>query len=170
MSGAEVLRTERLVLRELTQDDAPFILELLNSRGFVEGIGDRGVRTLEAARAYIDDRILGSYREHGFGMWLVMAEGEDVPVGLAGLVRRDVLDHPDVGYAFLERAWGRGYAQEAAAGVLRHARGALGIGKILAIANPDNQASRRVLEKVGLRFVGVVDLPGWDGPSACFTT
>jgi len=170
VSGPDVLRTERLVLRELTQDDAPFVLELLNSPGFIAGIGDRGVRTLEAARGYIEDRILGSYRDHGFGMWLVTVEGEGEPVGLAGLVRRDVLDHPDVGYAFLERAWGRGYAQEAAAAVLRHARDDLGLATVLAIANPDNQASRRVLEKIGLKFVGVVELPGWDEPSACFTT
>ena len=170
MSGAEILRTERLVLRELTQDDAPFILELLTSRGFVEGIGDRGVRTLDAARGYIEDRIAASYREHGFGMWLATATDEAAPVGLVGLVKRDELDDVDIGYALLERAWGRGYAQEAASAVLQHARKRLGLARIVAIANPDNAASRRVLEKIGLRFVEVVQFPGWDKPSAYFTT
>jgi ribosomal-protein-alanine N-acetyltransferase len=170
VSGAEILRTERLVLREVTQDDAPFVLELLNSRGFIEGIGDRGIRTLEAARGYIDDRVVPSYRDHGYGMWLVTLGAEAAPLGLAGLVRREVLEHPDLGYAFMEATWGRGYAQEAAAGVLRHARDVLGLSTILGIANPSNRASQRVLEKVGLKFVEVVQLPGWDEPSAYFST
>ena len=170
MSGAEVLRTERLVLRELTQDDAPFILELLTSRGFVEGIGDRGVRTLDAARGYIEDRIVASYREHGFGMWLATPVNEAAPVGLVGLVKRDELEDVDIGYALLERAWGRGYAQEAASAVLQHARERLGLARIVAIANPDNATSRKVLERIGLRFVEVVQFPGWEKPSAYFTT
>jgi [ribosomal protein S5]-alanine N-acetyltransferase len=165
-----VLTTERLVLREATADDAPFVLELLNSRGFIEGIADRGVRTLDQARDYIEQRMVAQYREHGFGMWAVTPKGEAAPVGLAGLVRRDVLPHVDVGYAFLERAWGRGYAQEAAAAVLRHAGEKLGLDPVCAIVNPDNAASRRVLEKVGLRFVETIDLPGWDTPSAYYST
>jgi RimJ/RimL family protein N-acetyltransferase len=168
--GSEVLRTERLVLRHATQDDAAFVLELLNSRGFIEGIADRGVRTLEQAAGYIEGRVVGSYREHGFGMWVVTPKDEAEPVGLAGLVKRDVLEHADVGYAFLERAWGRGYAQEAAAGVLRHAREVLGIQTVVGITSPGNRASQRVLEKVGLKFTGMIDLPGWDELSAYFTT
>lgn len=170
MSGAEILRTDRLVLSEATANDAAFVLELLNSRGFIEGIADRGIRTLEEARGYVEDRLVGSYRQHGFGMWLVTPKDGGQPVGLAGLVKRDVLEHPDVGYAFLEHAWGRGYAQEAAAGVLRHAREVLGLATVAGITNPDNHASRHVLEKVGLTYVGDIDLPGWAGPSAYFTT
>ena len=165
-----VLETERLVLREATEGDAPFMLELLNSPGFIEGIADRGVRTLDEARAYIRDRVLAQYAEHGFGMWLVTPKVEAQPVGLAGLVKRDVLEHVDIGYAFLERAWGKGYAQEAAAAVLAHARSALGLPTIVAITNPDNGASQRVLEKIGLRFLEMRELPGWDEPSAYYST
>ena len=165
-----VIRTERLLLREATLEDARFMLELLNSRGFIEGIADRGVRTLEQARAYIDDRVLAAYRELGYGMWVVTPKDEAEPVGLAGLVKRDVLPHVDVGYAFLERAWGRGYAQEAAAAVLRHARERLGLETICAIVNPDNRPSRNVLEKIGLNYVETIELPGWDQPSAYYST
>jgi RimJ/RimL family protein N-acetyltransferase len=165
-----VIETERLRLREATLDDAPFMLELLNSRGFIEGIADRGVRTLEQARAYIEDRLLSQYRDHGFGMWLVIPKGETEPVGLAGLVKRDVLPHADVGYAFLEGAWGRGYATEAAAAVLDFARDRLGLATIAAITSPDNAASQQVLRKIGLTFVGMRELPGWDEPSAYFET
>ena len=165
-----VLETDRLVLREVTDADAPFMLDLQNSRGFIEGIADRGVRTLDDARAYIAERVVASYRDNGFGMWAVTPRGEAAPVGLAGLVRRDVLPHADVGYAFLEHAWGRGYAQEAAAAVLAHARGPLGMSTVVAITSPNSRASQNVLEKIGLRFVEMIDLPGWDEPSAYFST
>lgn len=165
-----ILQTERLALREAGLDDAAFILELLNAPGFVRGIGDRGVRTLDQARSYIEERMVESYRQHGFGMWVVTPRDGEAPVGLAGLVKRDVIPHVDVGYAFLERAWGKGYAREAAAGVLALAQGRLGIDPVAAIVNPDNLASRKVLEALGLRFVDVRQLPGWDQPSAYYLT
>lgn len=163
-----ILKTPRLTMREAKADDAAFILDLLNAPGFIRGIGDRGVRSLDQARDYIETRMTSSYRDHGFGMWVVTAEGEDEPAGLCGLVRREVLPHVDLGYAFLERWWGRGYAREAAAAVLAHARGALGLATVAAIVNPDNTASRRVLETIGFRFVDVRQLDGWDQPSAYY--
>jgi [ribosomal protein S5]-alanine N-acetyltransferase len=163
-----ILETPRLTMREATADDAAFILDLLNAPGFIQGIGDRGVRTLDQARDYIETRMVGSYRDHGFGMWVVTAKGEGEPAGLCGLVRRDVLPHVDLGYAFLERWWGRGYAQEAAAAVLAHAHAVLGLTTVAAIVNPDNAASRRVLEKTGFSFIDVRHLDGWDQPSAYY--
>lgn len=164
-----ILETERLVLREVTVQDAAFVLDLLNSPGFLENIGDRGVRTLDEARTYIEDRVLGSYRDHGFGMWLTAQKSDGAAVGLAGLVRRDGLDVPDVGYAFIQRAWGRGYAQEAAAAVLAHARGPMGIPKLAAITTPENFASMAVLRKIGFTFHGMITLPGAEQESSYFT-
>lgn len=168
-AGVTVLETERLVLREVEEADAPFVLELLNSPGFLENIGDRGVRTEDEARAYIVERIIGSYREHGFGMWLTLQKLDGSAVGLAGLVRREGLDTPDVGYAFAPRSWGQGYAQEAAAAVLAHAQGALGIPKLAAITTLENFASMAVLRKVGFTYQGVIQLPGIDRESTHFT-
>lgn len=167
-----ILETERLILREGTESDADvaFLLELLNSKGFIEGIADRGVRTMEQSRDYMRERLMGSYAQYGFGMWMVTPKGETPPIGLAGLVRRDILPHVDVGYAFLEHAWGKGYAEEAARGVLQYAQGPLGLGTICAIINPSNLASRRVLEKIGLRHVDTRELPGWNEPSGYFET
>jgi len=163
-----ILETARLRLRAAEAGDAAFVLELLNAPGFVQGIGDRGVRTRDEARDYIETRIVSSYRDHGFGMWVVTPKDDAEPLGLAGLVKRDVLPHVDVGYAFLERAWGKGYAQEAAAAVLAYGHGSLGLETIAAIVNPENLASRRVLEKIGLRFIDVRQLDGWDQPSAYY--
>ncbi|WP_411286534.1 GNAT family N-acetyltransferase [Phenylobacterium sp.] len=170
MSGRPILETDRLALREATESDAPFVLELLNERGFIENIADRGVRTLGQARAYIAERIVGSYEANGFGMWLTWEKDTGQPVGLAGLVRREGLDDPDIGYAFVERAWGRGLAQEAAAAVLRHACGTLGIEKLTAITTPENRASMAVLEKIGMKFARMIQLPGIEGESTYFTT
>ena len=170
MSGRPILETDRLALREATEGDAAFVLELLNERGFIENIADRGVRSLDQARAYIAERIVASYEVNGFGMWLTWEKDTSQPVGLAGLVKRDGLDDPDIGYAFVERSWGRGFAQEAAAAVLRHARETLGIEKLAAITTPGNKASMAVLEKIGMKFERLIQLPGIDGQSTYFTT
>jgi [ribosomal protein S5]-alanine N-acetyltransferase len=160
-----ILATARLTLREMTETDAGFVLELLNEPGFLANIGDRGVRTLDQARGYIRERVIASYRTHGFGMWLAQA-GE--PIGMAGLVKRDGLDIPDLGYAILERHWGQGYASEAAAGVLRHAYKGLGLDRLAAITTPDNQPSQTVLRRVGFHFEKMIQIPGNSGENACF--
>ena len=164
-----ILKTARLQLREAVDDDAPFVLALLNSDGFIANIGDRGVRTEAEATTYIAERIHGSYQAHGFGMWVIEPLEGGVPLGLAGLVKRDGLDVPDVGYAFLPHAWGQGFAQEAAAGVLGFARTALGIPRLAAITTPENEASMAVLRKIGFVYQGVIQLPGHVGESAHFT-
>lgn len=164
-----VLETDRLILREVELADAPFLLELLNTTGFIQNIGDRGVRTEAEARDYIETRIVDSYRTHGFGMWLVVQASGHRSVGLAGLVKREGLDTPDVGYAFLPNAWGLGYAQEAAAAVLRHAQTVLGIPTLAAITSPENYASMAVLRKIGFTYQGLIHLPGMERESTHFT-
>ena len=170
MSGVEVLRTERLVLRHLTEDDAPFILELLNEPGFIDNIGDRGVRDLDGARRYISEGPGASYQEHGYGLWLAALRGTGEPIGICGLVKRDGLEDADVGYAFLQRAWGKGYAQESAAAVLGYARDAIGLPRVVAITQPSNAGSIAVLQKIGMKAAGRIRLPGHTGESAYFTT
>jgi [ribosomal protein S5]-alanine N-acetyltransferase len=162
-----VLETERLVLRRVGAEDAEFVLELLNEPSFVANIGDRNVRTVAEARAYIADRVEGSYARHGFGMYVVEAKDDRAPLGLCGLVKRDSLEDVDVGYAFLPRHWGKGYAVEAASAVLRYARETLAIPRVVAITMPDNESSIRVLERIGLRYDRTIDLPDC-GPNKLF--
>jgi RimJ/RimL family protein N-acetyltransferase len=157
-------RTERLQLTPPEAADAAFVLELLNDPGWIENIGDRGVRTLDQARAYIEERFSKS-------PWFVVRTLAGEPVGLAGIVMgREGLDSPDIGYAFLARHAGQGYATEAAAVVLKHARETLGLPKVAAITSLGNTASQRVLEKIGLKYVGRVTLPSYSDESAYFTT
>ncbi len=158
------LKTARLTLTPPTEADAPFVLELLNDPGWIANIGDRGVRTLHDARAYIADRFSKS-------PWFVVRRQDGEPMGMCGIVvGREGLDSPDIGYAFLARHAGHGYATEAAEFVLAYARETMGLAKVAAITAPANTASQRVLEKIGLRFVQMINLPGVEGPSAYFTT
>jgi RimJ/RimL family protein N-acetyltransferase len=155
-----VVETERLVLRELEAADAPFMLELLNEPSYILNIADRGVRDLDGARAYLESRWRASYAQHGFGLWLVEERATGAAAGLCGLVRRDGLDDVDIGYAFLPAFWGRGYAVEAARGVVRHAREVVGLRRLVAIAVPENAPSIRVLERIGMTFERTTRLPG----------
>ena len=164
-----ILETERLTLHDLTQGDAPFILELLLSPGFLQNIGDRGVRDLDGARGYID-RAQAGYAANGFGLWRADLKATGEATGLAGLVRREGLDHPDVGYAFLEAFWGQGLASEAAAACLRHGFDVVGLQTIVAITTQANLGSIAVLKKIGMKDAGLIRVPGHVDDSAYFTT
>jgi RimJ/RimL family protein N-acetyltransferase len=159
----KVLETDRLVLRRMSVDDAEFELRLLNEPSFLRFIGDRGVRTLEDARAYILKGPVDMYERLGFGLYITELKGEGVPIGICGLVKRDFLEDVDLGFAFLPGFWGQGYASEAAAAVMEHAKGALGLKRLVAITNPDNQSSIRLLEKLGFRFDRMIRATA-DGP------
>ena len=154
---AIVIQTERLVLRRLEPDDAKFILELLNEPPFLRFIGDKGVRNLDGARAYILKGPVDSYERHGFGLYAACLR-DGTSIGICGLVKRDGLADADVGFAFLARYRSKGYAVESAAAVLMHARQALHLGRIVAITAPDNHGSIAVLGKIGLKFERTIRL------------
>jgi RimJ/RimL family protein N-acetyltransferase len=136
----------------MTGDDARFILKLLNEPSFLRYIGDKGVRTLADAVDYIQNGPVASYEPFGFGLYLVELKEGKVPIGICGLLKRETLADIDVGFAFLPAFWSKGYAFEAASGVMEYGRGVLGIGRIVAITAPENDSSIRLLEKMGLKF------------------
>ncbi len=150
-SGGIVSSTQRLRLREFTLQDAAFVIELLNEPDWLRFIGDRGVRTLDDAKCYLREGPLASYASNGFGHWVVERRADGELLGMCGLIRRPTLEHVDVGFAFLARHRGQGYATEAARATLQHGFAVLGLARIDAITTPDNTASQRVLERAGLR-------------------
>jgi RimJ/RimL family protein N-acetyltransferase len=153
-----VVETERLVLRHFTAGDAEFIARLVNEPSFLKFIGDRGVRTLDDARAYILNGPVASYERFGFGLNRVELKESGVPIGMCGLLKRDSLEDPDIGYAFLPEFWSRGYAGESAAAVLSLARQTFGLKRLLAVVNADNESSIRLLERIGFRYERMVGL------------
>lgn len=158
----EPLASARLRLRRLTEADAPFVLDLVNQPAWLRFIGDRGVRTLDDARAYILAGPLASYARHGSGLLVVETRADGAAIGLCGLVWRDWLPAPDLGFALLPRWWRQGYAHEAAAATLAHAHGDLGLGRVLAVTSPDNDASIALLGRLGFGFVRALRDPAGD--------
>ena len=153
-----ILETDRLQLRLLSIDDAEFILRLLNEPSFIKNIGDRGVRTLDDARAYILKGPIASYEKFGFGLWMVETRIEAAPIGICGLLKRDVLDDVDIGYALLPEFCSRGYALESASAVMSYASEKLGLKRVVAVTNSDNKSSIRLLEKMGFYYERMVRL------------
>jgi RimJ/RimL family protein N-acetyltransferase len=158
--AATILQTNRLLLRELVPGDTAFLIALLNSPGWLRYIGDRNVRTEEQAQAYLEDRLLRSYRENGFGLYVVQHLENGQALGMCGIIKREGLEQPDIGFAFLPEYTGQGYAFEAASAVMEYAKNTLHLSTILAIVLPENLASIRLLEKLGMRQDGPFCLPG----------
>lgn len=155
-----MIATERLLLSRLSHDDADFICELVNQPSFKRFIGDKGVRTLEDARKYLRDGPIGSYEKHGFGLFLVSLADGALPVGICGLVKRENLADPDLGFAFLAEHWSQGYAYESSVAVLEHGRNVLGLKRIIAIVDRDNGRSVQLLVRLGFTFEQMVRMPG----------
>lgn len=146
------LHTERLTIRPFTEEDAAFILELVNDADWLRFIGDKQVRNLDDARRYLRDGPLAMMARRGHALGCVERRSDGQAIGMCGLLKRDSLDDVDLGFAFLPTARGQGCAREAAAAVVEHGLRTLRLPRIVAITDPDNQASARVLEAAGLRF------------------
>ena len=177
-----MIETARLRIRELALDDAEVVIEILNDPDFIRFVADRGIRTVEAGKRYLQEGPLNSYRQHGFGLWAVELKTADkslvpdkslvfdkplVPdkplvIGMCGLLQRDFLAAPDIGFAFLPKYRGYGYAFEAAQATLNYGWQQLGMTRILAITDPQNEDSIRLLTRLGLEFSGMTTHPGSD--------
>lgn len=155
----KIIETERTIFREVTKDDAEFILDLLNQPSFIRYIGDRNVRTVSEARDYIESRFRESYKQFGFGMYAVELKETGTPVGICGFVKRDSLPDADIGFAFLPQFERKGYALESADTVMKYGREKLNLERVLAITSQDNENSGRLLEKLGFKFERLIKLP-----------
>ena len=153
-----ICETERLRIRHFTEDDAAFILRLLNEPSFIRHISDKGVRTLDDAVAYLRKGPMASVQIHGFGLSRVELKATGEAIGMCGLIQRPNFGDVDVGYAFLPEFWSQGYASEATRAVLDAAVRERGLRRVIAVVNPDNLESSRMLEKLGFRFEKMVQL------------
>jgi RimJ/RimL family protein N-acetyltransferase len=154
------IETERLVLHPFGEGDASLVLRLLNEPSFLRYIGDRGVHDLESARKYIADGPVAGYANHGHGLMRVVRRADGAEIGMCGVLKRDALPDPDIGFSFFPAYWSLGYALESARAVMEQARRSLGLGRILAITSQDNEPSIRLLGKLGFRFERLLALGG----------
>jgi RimJ/RimL family protein N-acetyltransferase len=147
-----IFETARLKLREFGLRDASFIVGLMNSPGWLQFIGDRNIRNEEDAIAYLKSGPIKSYADNGFGLWLVECKDTGTAVGMCGILKRDNLANPDIGFALLSEYAGRGYGREVAEATLSYAFETLELPAIAAITKPDNHKSIKLLEAIGLKF------------------
>ncbi len=159
----KIVETERLIIRELdSAADAEFIFALLNTPKFLQYIGDRGVRSVDQAAMFIDGRFIKSYRDHGFGLYAVIRKDDNVPAGICGFVKRDQFEFPDIGFAFLPQFERLGYGFESAAAMMRYGREKLGFSRVLAITSQENEASGKLLEKLGFSYRDLFEMSAGD--------
>ena len=156
------LSTSRLCLTELDNNDVQFVFDLFTDPDCLRFIGDRGIKNLDDANQYLQDRLINSYKVHGFGLYKVTLNNSSEPIGICGLVKRDEINPPDIGFAFLPQFRAGGYCTEAAQTILDWAQANNISSEVLAYTNPDNVASIRVLEKIGLVKQSLTTLPGQD--------
>jgi RimJ/RimL family protein N-acetyltransferase len=152
----KITETDRLTIRHLTFDDAEFIFSLVNQPPFLQFIGDKGVRNLDDARNYIRNVPMSSYEKYGFGSFCVTLTESGTPIGMSGLIKRDALDRPDIGFAILPQYWRQGYAYEAANAIVEYAKNVHHLDRISGIVNPENEASIGLLTRLGFRFERMV--------------
>ena len=164
----KILETERLLLSRLTMADAGFILELMNEPAFIENVADRGLRSEADAGRYLAEKILPNYKRFGFGFYRVTLKESEAAIGICGLVKRETLQDPDIGFSILERFCRKGYAYEAAAAVMDYGRTVLGLAHVCGVTAPHNRTSQHLLEKLGLKFQRKFHLPGYGTESLLF--
>jgi RimJ/RimL family protein N-acetyltransferase len=158
METGSRIETARLVIRPFTIDDGAFVLELVNDPAWIQHIGDRGVRSLADAREYLSKGPLASYARNGFGFNLVQLKSTGEPIGGCGLIKREMLNDVDLGFAFLSRFRGLGYAEEAARAMLENAQQVLGFDRIVAVVAPANTRSIALLQKLGFTYESSIHL------------
>lgn len=159
MSG-HLLETERLILRRFTAEDADLMLAVWNDPDFVEHVGDRGIRSLAEARDALEAGAMAMYSRLGYGPYCMTLRESGQRIGICGLFKRDNLEDPDIGFGLLPDYRRDGLAHEAALAVLQEARSALGLARVTAIVSPANEASVRLIRKLGLSYAGPIRMPG----------
>lgn len=163
-----ILETPRLTLSRLTLQDAPFIVELLNSEAWLRYIGDREIYGVEAAENYLKEKVFPGYENGGLAGWKVTEKSSGKPIGNCGFYQRDFLDYPDLGFAFLPQYIRKGFGYEAASHCLRFGQEQLGLKRCAAFTTTENVASIALLEKLGFQKSGFTNWPGDDAQMLLF--
>lgn len=159
MRQSLTLETDRLILQPVKMEDAEFILELYNSPNFIKFIGDRNLRTVEDAENYIKEKFLPHVDKHGFGSFVILRKSDNKKIGNVGIYVRDGLNAPDIGFSFLSEFERKGYGFEASKKIMEIAFSEFGLKKISAITTKENISSQKLIEKLGLKFQSIVQLP-----------
>lgn len=152
-------QTSRLTVRPVTLDDAPFILELMNTPKWIKFIGERHVKTIEVAANYIKEKAFPQLEKHGYTNNVIIRKEDNVKLGTCGLYHREGKEKPDIGFAFLPNYEGKGYAYEATHKLMEIGKSEYGLTELSGFTMEENNASRKLLERLGFKVIGTDKLP-----------
>lgn len=155
-----LISSNRLHLSEFSLKDASFFFELVNDPDWIKYIGDRNIKTISDSENYLKDKIIPSYKQFGFGFYVVRLKESNLPIGMCGLIKRDWMSYVEIGYAFLNKHRSKGYAIEASIATKKYAKEEIGISKIAALTDVDNEKSGNLLNRLGLEFERLISYPG----------
>ncbi len=148
-----IFETPRLILRRFTEADAPLILSLNSDPEIVKYVHEPTLKTVEQAEKILLDIILPQYKNN-LGRWAIHTKSDMDFIGWCGLKYRPEIDEIDLGYRLMQKAWGKGLATEAAQHTLDHGLDKLHLKIITGRAHIENIASIKVLEKIGMDYIG----------------
>ena len=161
MQKKVIFETERLFLKSVKIEDAHFILELYNSPKFLQFVGDRNIKVVEDAEKHIREKFLPHYETHGFGSYIIVRKSDSKKVGNVGIYKRDGLAAPDIGFSLLPEFERQGYGFEGSKRLLKSGFHEFGLTKISAITIKENIGSQKLIEKLGLQFKSIIQLPDY---------
>ncbi|KAB1157796.1 GNAT family N-acetyltransferase [Flavobacterium luteum] len=148
----KIIETERLIIKPTSIEDAQFIFELLNTKKWIEFIGDRGVYSIKDAEEYIANKLLPQIERLGFGNFTIIRKSDNKKIGSCGLYNRDGIDGIDIGFALLPNYEKFGYAFESVNKLKEVAFNDFKLKEIKGITLVKNIASQNLLKKIGLEF------------------
>ncbi len=149
------LESERLIIREARVEDAPFYFELYNDPDWIKYIKDKGLRTLEQTKEYLEKVLQENSKLGGLGFFSVVLKETNEIIGTTSALQREELEYIDIGYAFLPKGRGKGYAKEAAQLTMGFIKDKFQQEKVYAFTLPENESSKRLLESLGFVFIGM---------------
>jgi [ribosomal protein S5]-alanine N-acetyltransferase len=155
-----ILETDRLLLREYVEEDAEAFFKLNTDPDVLRFVPDKPLLNVEQARQILIDHPIADYRKYGFGRGACILKSTGEQIGFAGLKYLEELGEVDVAYRLMPSYWGQGLATEAALASVRFGFADLDLKRIIGLVMPENIASVRVLEKIGLRSVDGVSFWG----------
>ena len=147
-----IIETERLILREFSVDDAEVMYQLNSDPEVIQYTGDAHFESVADARALL--AAYDQYEKYNMGRWMAIRKSDQAIIGWCGLKYLKEVDEVDVGYRFFKQFWGLGYATESAKASMEYGFNTLDLKRIVAHAMVENKASERIIQKLGMRFIG----------------
>ncbi|MGB1042601.1 MAG: GNAT family N-acetyltransferase [Tenacibaculum sp.] len=153
-----LLESKRLIIRDAKVSDAPFYFELFSDKDWIENISDKGLKSIEETEVYLKDILLKNLNLGGLGFFTVILKESNEPIGTSTALQRDKLKYIDIGYGFLPKGRGKGYATEATQLIMEYVKNTFKQEKVYAFTLPKNSPSQNLLKKLGFSYIGMQNI------------